>query len=272
MTTFDITAYTDRLGLLDLPAGVDGLFQWQEAQIRSIPFENIDVFLGRTPATDPSAASTKLLAERRGGWCFELNALLEAALAAHGHKVEQRLARVRMGEAAGGPRTHIALVCTLEGERWLVDAGFGGPAPLTPLRLDSDESQGAPNGTYAIHTDTFTGERVVSLKLENGDFSLYGLDEAHVTDTDIVAASFLCAAWQGSPFPSHLVINGYDGKTRIGIFDRAMTLETEGAREKSELADADALRNVLCGRLGIGIDSATVGEVWSRIAASEFAA
>lgn len=267
MNTFDITAYADRLGLPARPAGVEGLARLQEAQIRSIPFENIDAFLGRDPGTDLFAAADKILRGRRGGWCFELNALLHAALQAFGYSVERRLARVRMGRDAGGPRTHVALSCTIAGERWLADAGFGGPAPLTPLRLDTDDVQTAPNGEFAVRTDNMTGERVVLRQGIETGFSLYGLDEAHVTDADIVAASFVCSRWPGSPFPAHLMVNGYDGETRIGMFDKTVTLESADRQEKIELTGAGALGDVLCGRLSLDIDRETLDALWSRIAA-----
>ncbi|MBF9059054.1 hypothetical protein HKCCSP123_07640 [Rhodobacterales bacterium HKCCSP123] len=272
MTAFDITAYQDRLGLEVAPDGIEGVARLQEAHIRSIPFENIDALLGRPIATDLPAIANKMLGARRGGWCFEQNALLEAALASIDVPVERRLARVRMGEDAGGPRSHIALVCLLEGQRWLVDAGFGGPAPLTPLQLDSSGRQEAPNGTYVIHTDTATNERVISMVGADGNFSLYGVDEAHVTDPDIVAASFVCASWPGSPFPSHLMVNGYDGGTRIGIFDRSVTFEQDQRREKVELETAQALGDILIGRLGIALEDGVVDAIWSRVAAEEAAA
>lgn len=266
MTDFDIAAYLSRLGLDGASAGIDGLSRLQEAQIRAIPFENVDALLGRPPATDLPSVADKILRGGRGGWCFELNALLEAALASLAHQIERRLARVRMGRREGGPRTHIAMVCTVRDERWLVDAGFGGPAPLTPLRLDRDDLQKAPNGTYCIRTDAVTGERVVSAITPEGEFSLYGIDEAHVTDPDIVAASFVCSAWSGSPFPTHLMVNGYDGATRIGVFDTVATLDDGKRREKVELTSSHALGNVLAGRLALPLEGSEVDAIWSRIA------
>lgn len=266
MTTFDLAGYLARLGQRHVPEGAGGLAVLQSAQIRAVPFENVDALLGREPPIDAGAAAAKAVNGGRGGWCFELNALLGAALTALGYTVARRLARVRMGAASGGPRTHMALVVTLGPDRWLVDAGFGGPAPLAPLRLDSDDRQEVENGTYRLATDPATGERVVTLSAEGGDFALYGLDEAHVTDPDVVAASYLCANWSGSPFPSHLMVNGYDGTTRIGIFDRGATFESDGRREKADIADAAALAEILRGRLGLNLENGTLDAVWRRIA------
>lgn len=258
--------YLKRLGVAALPIGRRGLAILQEAHIRALPFENIDTFLGREPPWDVARTAVKMLGRGRGGWCFEQNALYGAALDALGFRAERRLARVRNGQPSGGPRLHLALVCDIGGERFLADAGFGGAAPLAPLRLDSDAEQVVPNGIYALSTDPATGERVVS-RIENGEtFALYGVDEAHVTDADITGASFICANWSGSPFPSHLMVNGHSDGVRIGLFDRTATFESGGRRLRSEVGDAASLRDLLCGRLGLALDADTVGAVWDRIA------
>ena len=62
---------------------------------RSIPFENLDVLLGRPISLEPEALFQKLVVERRGGYCFEQNLLFKAALEALGYEVEPHLARVR---------------------------------------------------------------------------------------------------------------------------------------------------------------------------------
>ena len=266
MTTFAISGYLARLGCSDVPVTAEGLARLQEAHIRNIPFENIDPLLGIEPKVELSAISAKLLGEGRGGYCFELNELYRGALEALGFQVERRLARVRMGAAAGGPRTHLALVCTIDGIRYLCDGGFGGPAPLHPLRADDDGTQHVPNGDYRLVTDLISGERVLIRDVSDQDFSLYGFDEAYVGDPDIAAANYLCTTWQHSPFPTHLMVNGYHGDSRIGIFDCQVTVDSPSGIEKLELATQSDLQHVLCSRLGLEIDRRTLSEVWDRIA------
>jgi N-hydroxyarylamine O-acetyltransferase len=263
---FDLSAYLSRIGLDRVPPGVEGLAALQQAQIRAIPFENIDPLLGVAPSVEVRASASKILCERRGGWCFELNALLQSAAEEMGYRVARRLARVRMGQAQGGPRTHVALVCAVDGERWIVDAGFGGPAPLVPVRLDTNDVQATPNGDFVLETDPQTGERVLSRVTNAGRFPLYGVDDAYVTDPDVVASSFLCATWPGSPFPSHLMVNGYDDDTRIGIFDTDVTFDTEGERESEKLSSVADLRDILCGQLGLDVGSDRLNAVWDKIA------
>ena len=131
----DFAHYFNRIGL-SWPRAVtpDTLAALQFAQRASIPFENIDVLLGRGISTEPAAIFTKLVTQRRGGYCFEQNQLLAGALTALGVPHQLVLARVWLGANEMPAHTHLAVVAELAGQRWLLDAGFGGgycpPLPL----------------------------------------------------------------------------------------------------------------------------------------------
>lgn len=264
MTGFDLTAYLDRLGLESVPVTAQGLRDLQVAQLRAIPFEAIDPYLGHLPDLDMAAICDKILRRGRGGYCFELNALLHTALGALGFDTRRRLARVRKGAPEGGPRSHLMMEVTLPEGSFLVDAGYGGPGALIPLRLDTGAEQLAPNGTYRLWHDDRTGERVLDKRTEAGWFPLYGFDDAHVGAADIGAANFICAHWEAMPFSNHLMLAGFDGATRIGVFDRAVTREGAEGVEKTTLTDPDTLSR-LTTDLGLRLDAPTLRRVWSRL-------
>jgi N-hydroxyarylamine O-acetyltransferase len=106
------------------------------AHLLSIPYENLDIHLGRPLSLDPAAMFTKLVDERRGGWCYEMNGTLGQALAAMGFDVRYvsgAVHRGARGDAALG--NHLVLIVTLD-RPWIVDVGFGDgfiePLPLEP--------------------------------------------------------------------------------------------------------------------------------------------
>lgn len=265
MTDFDLTAYLDRIGLTSVPMTEQGLRELQRAQLRAIPFEDIDPYLGTVPATDLPSIFAKTVTARRGGYCFELNGLLGAALQALGFDVRRSLGRVRKGAAGGGARTHLTLQVRLGGHRWLVDAGFGGPCPLVPLQIDTLDEQAAPNGVYRLRPDQATEEMVLERQTPEGWFALYGFDDAHVGDTDIEAANFLCASWPKMPFPGHLMLAGFDGDTRIGVFDRAVTRQTRTDTARCELADFGDFADLVTAQLRLNLDPDTLARVWARV-------
>ncbi|NDW45213.1 arylamine N-acetyltransferase [Ruegeria sp. PrR005] len=265
MTDFDLPAYLSRIRLAPVPVTAAGLHQLQQAQLRAIPFENIDPFLGRTPDLAPRALAAKLLHAGRGGYCFELNALFGAALRACGFETRRLLARVRNGRPTAGSRSHVALMVTLDGRRYLADAGFGGPGPLVPLLIDTDAAQSAPNGTYRFRTDPVTGERLLQRDTPEGPFILYGFDEAHVSEADIEAANHLCATWEKMPFRNNLLLSGFDGTTRIGAFNRMRTRDAGGGLDKQELTTPTDLTTLLTRDLGLRLDPATLTALWDRL-------
>ncbi|MBA5779459.1 arylamine N-acetyltransferase [Stappia sp. F7233] len=262
---FDLFAYLKRIGQAEIACDKDGLFALQEGQLASIPFENLDPLLGVVPDLELSSIFRKTVLLGRGGYCFELNTLLEAAMLALGFPVRRSLARVRMGAASGGPRSHLLLLTEIDGHRYLADAGFGGPGSKVPLALDTQEEQVAPNGSYRIVRDPHSGESVVERRTDTGWFALYGFDEAFVGDMDVVAANYLCATWPGAPFRDHLMLNGYDGSERIGVFDLGVTVETTAGQRRREFEGFDDFAETLTTRIGITLEAETLQTVWDRI-------
>lgn len=145
---FDLDAYFARIGL---PARVtpdaEGLGRLQREHRLSIPFENLDVRLGRGIAIDSASVFAKLVVARRGGYCFEQNRLFMDALAALGFQVRPLLARVWLGVTDTPPLTHTLSLVTIDGRPWIADAGFGGSyAPVMAL-ADGWEAE-APDGAW----------------------------------------------------------------------------------------------------------------------------
>lgn len=144
---FDLPAYLARIDLPEAPApDVAGLAAVQRAHRLAIPFENLDVRLGRGIAVDSASVFDKLVTRRRGGYCFEQNRLLGDALTALGFETRPLLARVWLGMTEPQPLTHALTLVTIDGADWIADAGFGGSfAPVMPL-ADGAETE-APDGT-----------------------------------------------------------------------------------------------------------------------------
>ncbi len=133
---FDLDAYLARI---DMPArptpDAAGLDRLQHAHRLAIPFENLDVILGRGIAIDEASVFAKLVTARRGGYCFEQNRLFGDALTALGIEHRPLLARVWLGVTdTVPPLTHTFSLVTVEEREWVADPGFGGSyAPVMPL-------------------------------------------------------------------------------------------------------------------------------------------
>lgn len=131
----ELQGYLDRIGYTGQP-GVDvpTLKAIHRRHLRSIPFENLDVLLGRRVDLDEKRIFDKLVNRRRGGWCYEMNGLFAWALREIGFPVTRLaggVSREQRGDDAVG--NHLTLLVEAEGE-WLADVGFGDglfePVPL----------------------------------------------------------------------------------------------------------------------------------------------
>ncbi len=144
---FDLDSYLARIGLGELPkADAAGLATLQRAHRLSIPFENLDVILGRGIAIDSARVFGKLVIGKRGGYCFEHNRLFGDALDALGFTARPLLGRVWINRPDAVPnRTHTLSLVTIDGQDWIADTGFGGSyCPPMPL-ADGEEAVG-PDG------------------------------------------------------------------------------------------------------------------------------
>lgn len=146
--SFDLAAYLQRIALPARPT-VDryGLHALVRAHRLAIPFENLDIRLGRGIRIDSASVFAKLVTAKRGGYCFEQNRLLRDALAALGFTVRPLLGRVWLVADDDGvpPLTHTLNLVTIDGEPWVADAGFGGSyAPPLPLADGAEDV--APDG------------------------------------------------------------------------------------------------------------------------------
>ncbi len=126
--TLDLAAYFSRIGYRGPRAPtIEVLNALTSAHAQAIPFENLDVLLGRGIDLAPEAVFDKIVRRRRGGYCFEHNGLFLEVLTALGFAVRPLSARGRILPARDQtpPRTHVLLEVQVGGERWLTDVGVG---------------------------------------------------------------------------------------------------------------------------------------------------
>ena len=142
---FDLPAYLARVAFQKAPRpDAATLRALHQAHIAAIPFENLDIPLGRGIRIDLGSIQAKLVRTRRGGYCFEQNALFAAALEEIGFPVTRLSARVRSGGAMLLPRTHMLLKVEADGIARICDVGFGGWGLLEPIPLRIEYSAYAP--------------------------------------------------------------------------------------------------------------------------------
>src|SRR5215472_11082362 len=137
----DTAAYLARIGFAGpVDPSAESLRLLHRAHLRNVPFENLDISLGRTIVCDEDRFLDKIVNRRRGGFCYELNGAFAWLLRALGFSVTLLSARVsREDGTASAEFDHLALRVDLD-EPWLADVGFG-DSFLEPLRLNPEIEQ-----------------------------------------------------------------------------------------------------------------------------------
>jgi N-hydroxyarylamine O-acetyltransferase len=119
------------------------------AHMLSVPFENLDIAFGTKIVLDSDAIVRKIVEERRGGFCYELNGAFAALLEALGFRVTLLSARVPRQDGSETPEfDHLTLRVDFD-EPWLADVGFG-DFVLDPMRLQVGLEQKQDAGVFRI--------------------------------------------------------------------------------------------------------------------------
>jgi N-hydroxyarylamine O-acetyltransferase len=144
----DAAAYLERIGHDgSREPTLETLRALHRAHLFTVPFENLDIHAGRSIRLDRAAFFQKIVRERRGGFCYELNGLFGEMLGALGFEVTLLSARVARPDGGFGPEfDHMLLLVNL-GRRWIADVGFG-RCFEEPLALDDPAEQEADGTLY----------------------------------------------------------------------------------------------------------------------------
>lgn len=260
---FDVDAWLCRIGYTGSRApSLPTLHAVVAAHTATIPFENIDVLLGRTPKLDLGSLQQKMIASGRGGYCFEQNTLLHAGLAALGFHVTGLLARVIRGmEAdASGPATHMMLRVDLPEGPFLADVGFGNQTPTAPLALRPEVEQRTPHETMRLWP--IGEELTLQAKLGEDWQNIYRLSPHPRLGVDYEVANWFTATHPASPFVSNLIVArpGPDG-ARNTLFNGRVTVRRRGdPAERSRLEHAADFRAALDGTFGLSLSDADLAQ------------
>ena len=162
----DIKSYLERIDFRGaLTPTPETLRALQVAHLLSVPFENLSIHAGQPILLDDALLFTKIVTNRRGGFCYEANGLFAALLRDLGFDVRMLSASVADDDAGefGADFDHMTLMVQLE-HRWLVDVGFG-DSFIEPLLLDERGEQQQGNRGYKLLED---GNHLVLLQREGG--------------------------------------------------------------------------------------------------------
>jgi N-hydroxyarylamine O-acetyltransferase len=151
----DLNSALDRIAFHgSLRVSCQTLRELQRAFLLAVPFENLDIHLGRRIEITPDAVYRKIIEHRRGGFCFELNGLFHDLLSVLGFDVTFLAARMMHDGRPGTPMGHMVLRVHVDDAAWLTDVGNGKSA-REPLNFDGSNTTTAERISYRVGESEF---------------------------------------------------------------------------------------------------------------------
>ena len=214
------------------------------AHATHIPFENLDILLGRPIRLDLASLQAKLVAGRRGGYCFEHNLLFGAVLESLGFVVNPLAARVRLGEPRLRARTHMLLMVTVDETPMIADVGFGGGGLLHPIPL----VEAQPIRHYAWHFRLVReGSGWVLQSLSDAQWmDLYAFTLERQYRIDYEVANYYVSTHPDAQFTRGLFVQQATPEARYFLHEDTFTVDRgPGEATVQTLTDNDARLAVL---------------------------
>jgi N-hydroxyarylamine O-acetyltransferase len=255
----DLAAYRERVGYGGdfVPTG-EALAALHLAHATHIPFENLDILLGKPIRLDLPSLEEKMVRGGRGGYCFEQNLLFAAVLEQLGFTVERLAARVRAGARRVTPRNHMLLLASAGGETWLADVGFGAegplaPVPFHPLQSGEEVRQGA--WTYRVRPEGALW--VLEARRDQDWEDLYAFSREPQETVDYELASYYTSTHPDSPFVRTLTAQLGSPEERRTLRGRDLVLDRGDAVTRRTITDDEEILAVLAESFGLRLPPGT---------------
>ena len=241
---FDLDAYLRRIEYAgELRPSRAVLESLHVAHATHIPFENLDILLGHPILLDLASVQDKLVAGRRGGYCFEQNLLFSTALEALGFTVTQLAARVRLGSDVRRARTHMMLLVDVDDARWLADVGFGASGSPWPVPFGGEQETCQSAWTYRVVAAD--GQWLLQSRLDASWSDLYTFTLEPQQQVDYEMANHYTSTYPASPFTQIVIAQQLAPDVRRMLRNREYSEDRGTSVTRRLLTDDDEVLDLL---------------------------
>lgn len=246
----DISAYLNRINYRgSTEPTLETLRGIHRAHLLTVPFENLDIHRNRQIVLNEAALFEKIVVNRRGGYCYELNGLLASLLREMGFDVTMFSSNVIHG-AIPAEIDHLTLLIQLD-DRWIVDVGFGDSSRL-PLRLVEGEKQFGVDSTYRFMRSD--NRWLLQRRLETNEWYdeySFDVDMASLTLRDFEEANRYYQTAPESYFVQGRICSRAAEDGRISLTDDTLIVTRNGQREEMPISGERAFVRALNENFGI---------------------
>ena len=252
MTDLQLEAYLERIGYTGsrelTGETLDAVIR---AHVSAVPFENLDPCdFGITPSLEEEDLYNKIVVNRRGGYCFELNTALHALLLAMGFDAYPVVVRIIMGPGPVHPYAHKGVVARAEGKLWYCDVGFGGPGPKGVVEM-SEREQEITGGVYRC---AFPDDYCEILRKDGDGWSVLFRFPTHpIEPCDFIPLNVYIGGQPGFGFRAWRTVNLTLPNGSKALTNDHLTIRVDGEVTERDLKSKDEIEAVLREEFGISV-------------------
>jgi N-hydroxyarylamine O-acetyltransferase len=266
MPSLALDAYLSRIGMRAVgPPSLALLGEVISRHTAVIPFENLDIVLGRPIRLDIGSLQAKLVARRRGGYCFEQNTLLRAALEGLGFTVSSLMGRVVRGAPASAvtARTHMLLRVELAEGAYLADVGFGNLTPTGPLMFGQSGPQPTGHEDYRL-LPLEDGETLLQVRLGAEWENVYRFSDVASHPIDHEVANWFTSTKPDGMFTANVIAARPGPGYRWTLFNGDVKARGADGRRWTLRTEAE-LRGALLDHFGIDLEADELATVYAAM-------
>ncbi len=219
--------YLQRIGYAgETAADKECLETLMERHLKSVPFENLEPYEeGKVPSLESADIYRKIVVQKRGGYCFELNKLFYELLKTIGFQVIPIGVRILWNKEKLPPMLHRATLVKLEDGIYYCDVGYGGPGPKCPMKLE-DGIHEEKDGKFRItmHPEGTGGEILVERKKKEDYLPMLRFSLRPAVEEDFEPMNFYCAKSPNVLFTQKRVLSRNTANGSVALTGNELTI------------------------------------------------
>ncbi|MGB5290860.1 MAG: arylamine N-acetyltransferase, partial [Lysobacterales bacterium] len=230
--------------------------------VAQFAFSSVGPLLGDELPLDVESLYQRIVINRRGGYCFEQNALMFAMLEELGFKVQLYLGRVIYNQDIHPPLTHRITLVDFGEDSYVIDVGFGPLGPQLPVCMSGEVSQ--QNFRSFRIEERLPGVFHMQTLKDGEYYSLYKFELAHYGPADCELGHFYSHKHPLATFVNHLVVSRILDKEVRSLRNHEFGLMTESGEQRQLIEDEVRLRGILNHQFGIRVTEAEARRLFEK--------
>ena len=246
-----VRGYLEALDLQDRELDRQFLNDVVARHVATFAFGSVGCRLGDELPLDFESLYERIVVRRRGGYCFEQNGLLFGVLEELGFAPDLYLARVINNQETHPGLTHRISMVEFDGQRYVLDVGFGSQGPSIPVLFSQTESKDGDR-IFRI-AERWPGEYHMQVLKEGDFFSLYRFELSRYGPSDCEVGHFYSHKHPDAAFVNHLVASLILEDETRSLRDRTYWVITKSGSQEQEVCDTGHLRRLLVDEFGLQV-------------------